>query len=85
MRTAALPSPRTRTSGTSAKYDMPLPGDGDFHPFLFRGRRFCRFFPSPAAAAHISHLHTRSRVGVAAMSRMATPRGESEPMASPQV
>ena len=36
MRTAALPSPRTRTSGTSAKYDMPLPGDGDF--------RFIRFF-----------------------------------------
>ena len=82
MRTAALPSPRTRTSGTSAKYDMPrMPGDGYFRVihFFFAGGDFAVSSPFTRAHTH------RSRVGVAAMSRMATPRGESEPMASPQV
>ena len=76
MRTAALPSPRTRTSGTSAKYDMPLPGDGDF---LFSSVSFSREAILPFLPL------TRRTHRVAAMSRMATPRGESEPMASPQV
>ena len=84
MRTAALPSPRTRTSGTSAKYDMPrMPGDGDFRVilFFFAGGDFA--VSSPRRTQQASP-EKRGWVW-AAMSRMATPRGESEPMASPQV
>ena len=82
MRTAALPSPRTRTSGTSAKYDMSSAG---------RWRLSIRFFFAGGDFAVSSPRRTQQaspekRGWVwAAMSRMATPRGESEPMASPQV